>query len=280
LIIKKNPSVIYYSDFATGSLLWHIRRFLKFKSRLLLANGAPIGPPFKTEDHVQQLLPVYYSIGIKSDGIASKYTLLPYGFNINTTERESRINDKERIRKESGFFTGQKLVLAVGTINTYHKRMDYIINELARLDESFFLIMLGQEEDETTDLIRLAKDKLPGRYVTKNVSHKETEDYYVAADYFVLASLTEGFPRVTIEALSFGLPCIVHDYIINRQVLQQYGIYIDMRFEGNLSAYLCKEAGHVFNKSDLIHAAHRLYSWEVLKDKYSLMIANQVNVNN
>src|SRR6516162_8156740 len=99
LIIKKNPSVIYYSDFATGSLLWHIRRFLKFKSRLLLANGAPIGPPFKTEDHVQQLLPVYYSIGIKSDGIASKYTLLPYGFNINTTERESRINDKERIRK-------------------------------------------------------------------------------------------------------------------------------------------------------------------------------------
>ena len=280
LIIKKKPSLIYYSDFAVGSYLWHLRRFIKFKYRLLFANGAPNGPPYKTEDHVQQLLPVFYSIGIKSDGDAGKHTMLPYAFNINVAERKAAINDKHKIRNKLGFLPSQKLVLSVGAVNAYHKRMDHIINELALLNADYFLIILGQFDEETEDLIKLAESKLFGRYLIANIPHDEMENYYVAADYFALASLHEGFPRVTIEALSYGLPCIVHDYVINSQVLQQYGIYIDMRFEGNLSGYLCKEADHVFNKADLVNAAYRVYSWDVLKDRYTDMISQQVTHKN
>ncbi len=55
-IIRKRPSIIYYSDFILGTYLWHLRKIFKFEYKLLFSNGAPNGPPYKTEDHVQQLL--------------------------------------------------------------------------------------------------------------------------------------------------------------------------------------------------------------------------------
>ncbi len=279
LIITKKPSLIYYSDFALGSYLWHIKKRLKFSYKLLFVNGAPNGPPYKTEDHVQQLLPVYYSIGVKSNGgNAAKHTLLPYAFNINVEQRMRCLHNKTQIRKDLGFSPDKKIVLTVGAINTYHKRIDYIINEVAMLGESFFLIILGQFDAETPELINLANNKLPGRCIIKNVAHSEVEKYYTAADYFVLASLQEGFPRVTIEALSYGLPCIVHDYVITRQVLHENGIYIDMRFEGALSQCL-NDDKFSFNKPALMDAAYKMYSWDVLKERYIDMISKQIFTN-
>lgn len=279
LIIKKKPSLIYYSDFTIGSYLWHLRKRLKFSYKLLFANGAPNGPPYKTEDHVQQLLPVFYSIGVKSDGNKTKHTLLPYAFNIDAEKRKNVISNKHLIRQQLGFSASQKIVLSVGTINKQHKRMDYIVNEIALLSNDYFLIILGQYDNETDDIIKLAENKLKGRYLIKNVLHKEMDDYYIASDYFVLASLQEGFGRVTIEALSFGLSCIVHDYIVNHQVLREQGFYVDMRFKGELSNCL-QTMNNNHCKNELIQAAYDNYSWDALKSKYVSMISKQLNQAN
>lgn len=279
LIIKRKPSVVYYSDFIAGTYLWHLRKLLKFKYRLLFVNGAPNGPPYKTEDHIQQLLPVYLNDALEKGETAAKQTLLPYAFNINITNRLNAINRKHKIRTELGFSQSQKIILSVGAVNKRHKRIDYIINEVALLSRDYFLIVLGQYDDETAELITLAKNKLPGRCLIKNISHNEIGNYYLVADCFVLASLSEGFPRVTIEALSFGLPCIVHDYIITHQVLRDHGIFIDMRFEGELSNFLNKKDNKYLDKSELINAAYNLYSWDKLKDKYADMILKQINNN-
>ena len=56
-LFKFKPDVIYYSDFQLGTYLWHLRKFLRFKYKLLFSNGAPNGPPFTRMDHVQQLPP-------------------------------------------------------------------------------------------------------------------------------------------------------------------------------------------------------------------------------
>jgi glycosyltransferase involved in cell wall biosynthesis len=271
LIVIKRPALIYYSDYMLGSYLWHLRKRLKFSYKLLFANGAPNGPPYKTEDHVQQLLPVYHSIGIKCDG-DSKHTCLPYGFNIDIAKRIKNIQQKGIIRKQWGFNPGQKIVLSVGAVNMQHKRMDYLINEIALLDKSWFLIIIGQYDDETPAVMKLAEKKLPGRHFIKNVKHGEVFSYYIAADYFVLASLIEGFGRATIEALSYGLPCIVHDYIVQRQLLKEYGFYIDMRFEGMLMQCLSEPRPIMHYKTKAIKFVHDGYSWESLKARYEQMI--------
>ena len=276
LIIAKKPAVIYYSDFVLGTYLWHLRRYFKFKYMLLFSNGAPNGPPFKTEDHVQQLLPVYLEQAIKQGAPASMQTLLPYSFDIDINERLDSISKKDVIKKSLALSPTQKVILSVGAINKHHKRMDYIINEVSKLSSDYYLVILGQFEAETPELIKMASDKLRGRFTIANVSYDEVKNYYIAADYFVLASLNEGFGRVLIEALSYGLPCIVHDYVNAKQVMGEYATYLNMKQEGNLAKYLLQESVPL-SKEDLINAAYNTYSWNVLKDGYVKMIAGVMN---
>ena len=276
LILRKKPVVIYYSDFWLGTYLWHLRKLLKLKYKLLFSNGAPNGPPFKTEDHVQQLLPVYLEQAIKEGAPASMQTLLPYGFNIAIKERLTGLAKKENTKKQLGFSSDQKIILSVGAINKHHKRMDYLINEIAKLGKDYFLIILGQFEAETAGVIELASVKLPGRYLITNVAYEKVKDYYLAADYFVLASLNEGFGRVLIEALSYGLPCIVHDYINAKQVLGENAAYLDMQKEGMLAHYL-EVTKLKLDPKFLIQAAYNCYSWDILKDDYIKMIKQLFN---
>lgn len=275
LIITKKPVVIYYSDFTLGTYLWHLRKQLKFKYKLLFSNGAPNGPPFKTEDHVQQLLPVYLEQAILQGAPAAMQTLLPYGFNIDVDERLNAIKQKDIIRKTLGFSADQKVIISVGTVNSHHKRMDYLIDEVAKLGNEYFLVILGQFEAETPALIALAEAKLAGRFIITSVPLEQVKNYYIAADYFVLASLNEGFGRVLIEALSYGLPCIVHDYINAKQVLANFGTYIDMNKPGVLVNCLTNFDSNLVPE-ELITASYNLYSWNVLKEKYVGMIKNRV----
>ncbi len=270
-ILRKKPAVIYYSDFILGTYLWHLRKLLKLNYKLLFSNGAPNKPPFKTEDHVQQLLPVYLEEAIKEGAPAEMQTLLPYGFNIDVDKRLNELTNKAQIRKQLGFSADQKIILSVGTVNKHHKRMDYIIHEVAQLNQDFFLVILGQFEAETYKLINLASAKLPGRYLINTVAYEKVKDYYIAADYFVLASLNEGFGRVLIEALSYGLPCIVHDYVNARQVLGKNAIYLNMKESGVLSECLDRITEKK-NSQDLIQAVYNFYSWNILKESYLEMI--------
>jgi 1,2-diacylglycerol 3-alpha-glucosyltransferase len=278
-IIRYKPVVIYYSDFILGTFLWHLQSYFKFKYKLLFSNGAPNGPPFSTMHHVQQLLPVYLESATKAGADPDKQTLLPYGFDIDIKERLESIKRKNEIREQLGIKKDQKIILSVGAINKSFKRMDYTINEAANLPEDYFLIILGQVEDETPELLELAAQKLPGRHIITNVPSEKVKDYYIAADYFVLSSLNEGFGRVLIEALSYGLPCFVNDYINAKQVLGEYGIYTDMKQPGALTKTILNQTADL-DREMIIKSLYETYSWDKLKSKYADMIikvSNQAN---
>ena len=161
--------------------------------------------------------------------------------------------------------------------------MDYIVQEFAKLDrEKYFLIILGQFEEETVDVTSLASSLLQkDDYIFNNVALDKVSVYYKAADYFVLASLWEGFGRVLLEAASFGLPVLVHDYVIAREVLGEMGIYLDMNQPGALA--------HKINSIDLaerqqqrsyqqIEYIRSRYSWEVVDTRYHELIAGMINM--
>ncbi|OCX54553.1 hypothetical protein BEL04_09970 [Mucilaginibacter sp. PPCGB 2223] len=270
-LIKYRPAVIYYSDFVLGTFLFHLRRFLKFKYKLLFSNGSPNGPPYKTEDHVQQLLAIYEQEGIKGGTPPEKQTLLPYGFAIGLDEHLEAISKKQDIRKALGLDPEKKIILSVGAINKHHKRMDYVVNEVAKLPDDYFLVILGQYEQQTQEIKDIAADKLKGRHLIANVPPDAVKKYYAASDYFVLGSLVEGFGRVIIEAQSYGLPCFVNDYVNAREVLGKYGEYVNMEADGALASALLSYKQQ-YSQQDRIEASYNLYSWDKLKQGYIDMI--------
>jgi len=51
------------------------------------------------------------------------------------------------------------------------------------------------------------------------VDQRQLPDVYGAADIFVLASFTEGHPKVLLEAMACGVPCVASDCVGNRSLV-------------------------------------------------------------
>lgn len=266
-ILYYKPAVIYYSDFKLGTYLYWLRKWLQLKYKLLFSNGAPNGPPFTRMDHVQQLLPMYIQ-GTKLAGFSThNMTLLPYGIKIRNSD-DSKIL---KIKKVAGF---RKIILSVGAINSSHKRMDYLIDEfLAMFTDEYFLILLGNMDNESNFIIEKARNQLKSAsYLIKSVDQKDVINYMFAADYFVLCSLKEGLPRVLPEALSCGLIPIVHNYNVTQEVLKQFGVYVDMTKKGAVLNGINQVNSATIKKQELVEFAYKTYSWESLKSNYETMI--------
>ena len=95
-----------------------------------------------------------------------------------------------------------------------------------------------------------------------------------AADLFVLASLQEGFGRVFLEALIYGLPVIAHDHPVMRFVLGSEGTFGDLSTPGVLAALIREKwdgedsAADAIRRREMIRAR---FSWAVLAPQYRQM---------
>ncbi len=270
LLIKKKPALVYFSDFILGTFLWHLRRFLKFKYKLLFSNGAPNGPPFIRTDHIQQLLPLYIEAAKAGKTPDGKQTLIPYAIKFSAHENIKQFSDKSQIRKQLKLPADKKIIISVGAVNSYHKRMDYVVMEFAMLDpEKYFLIILGHIDEAGKSIIALAREKLKqDSYIIAQAQTEEVANYLFAADYFILASLQEGLPRVLPEALSTGLLPIVHDYDVTRQTLGKYGIFKNLLNQNSLQYALNDVDSSYIKAEELIKYAWEKYSWDNLKADY------------
>ena len=128
---------------------------------------------------------------------------------------------RRALRERLALPADRPVVLSVGWISRAHKRMDYVVEEVARLPAPRpFLMLLGAMDRSSDEIIRLAHERLgPDGFAARSVPYHEVAHYYAAADCFVLASLSEGFGRVFLEALAHGLPVIAHEHPVMRYVL-------------------------------------------------------------
>ncbi|AFY90188.1 MULTISPECIES: glycosyltransferase family 4 protein [Cyanophyceae] len=276
-LISQQPDVIYFSDGNLGNLLWHWRRLTKQKYKLLFSNGGPISPPFSRWDRVQQVAPIHLQVALNAGTPAEKQSLVPYGIHINYEFQALTFSERKSLRCKLGLPENCPLLLSVGAINKTHKRMDYVIREVASLPEPRpYLLLLGQQDTESAAIVKLGNELLGvDNFQIRTVVHYEIADYYKIADAFVLASLSEGLPRVLLEACSYGLPCLAHDYEITQYVIGQEGYLANFELAGSLASLISKVLIREQDESDrqFIHrSAYDRFSWERLRPNYVDMI--------
>jgi len=277
-LVRLRPDVIFFSDGVVGNLLWRWRRLSRGRFKLLLSNGGPLGPPaFPRFDHVHQVSEVYHKESLQAGRPAETQTLIPYGFRIGPQFRPLSLDERAALRRKLGLPADRPVLLCVGAVNRSHKRMDYVVREVASLPTSRpYLLLLGNVEPESPPIIRLGNELLGADgFRAATVPQVEMSAYYRAADTFVLASLTEGFGRVYVEALAHGLPCMAHDYAGARLVLGEHGLFGDLRADGVLAGLIrgLRLVEDTETERPVRHrSAYERFSWERLRDRYVEMI--------
>ena len=270
------PDVVFYSDANLGFLLYWFRRWIGVRYRLLFSNGGPCRPPFVRLDFVHQVNPVQLEEALRAGEPADKHIMVPYGVDVGAPPGDLDDAARRALRERLGLPAHQPVVLSVGWISRTHKRMDYVVEEVAGLPAPRpFLMLLGAMDRSSDEILRLAHERLgPGGFAARSVPYHEVAPYYAAADCFVLASLSEGFGRVFLEALAHGLPVIAHRHPVMQYVLGEHGILADLNVEGALACHLPQVLARPADARAMRRrwdSVRRRFSWDTLSPRYRRM---------
>ena len=263
-IHRLRPQVIFYSDANLGFQLYFQRQRIGVPYRLLFSNGGPLPPPILRTDFVHQVAPYYLDEALACGEQPDRQFMVPYGIEVPAAPKgEPAV--KCAIRHQLQLPLDRPIILSVGAINRYHKRMDYLVKEVARLPKPRpYLQILGAWDDEAPSVINLAEALLgKGNYSARSVPYEQVADFYRAADVFVLSSLKEGFGRVYLEALMHGLPVIAHRHPVMEYVLDNQGLIGDLNRSDELAKLLAQELRRPQNREVC------LQRWESVRNRFS-----------
>jgi glycosyltransferase involved in cell wall biosynthesis len=267
------PDVVYFADLNLGNACWHWRRFTAQRFKLLYYNGGPTTRPFTRCDLVQQVSPEHLASALARGESADRQVLLPHGMRIAREYTPASHAERDAIRAGLGVPIAASLVLAVGALNRSHKRMDYVIDEVAQMPTRPHLLMLGAVTPETPDVLARARARLGDRFTARTLPRADTLRAYRAADVFVHAAMHEGFGLAQLEALDAGLPCVVHDTPTSAYVVGDQGVRVDLTHAGALAAALDGVLAGGRGDGAARHAwAWSQFSWDRLAPRYAELL--------
>ena len=169
------------------------------------------------------------------------------------------------------------VVLAVGVIDSDHKRTDHVIREVARLGPDWTLLACGTPKGgDGQRVAALGRELLGQRFVNISLPREDVWKAYSVADFFVLGSLNEGFGLVLLEAMRAGLPVIAHDRPLFRWILGSAGIHARMDAPGDLAACLGELSTSTARMRELRTLSElefqSRFTWPKVRDQYLGMI--------
>lgn len=129
---------------------------------------------------------------------------------------DPKIFDKESKRKlknELGIYQNNKVIVQVARISPEKKHL-HSIAALEILHKKYgtkaHLVIVGGGERRLIDKINKYVNKVNlQNFVHLTGNQKDVRPYYNIADLFTLTSESETFPISVLEALSFGIPCVI-----------------------------------------------------------------------
>ena len=268
------PHVVYVSEWPVGVWIGRWRNLSRLRFRVLLSNGASYMPPFDGFDHVQQLTKPHLDAALAGGEPPERHSLVPYGFSI--PDRVATAGEKARLRERLSLPRDRPVAIAVGSLDVTVKRHDQVVRAVARSRARPFVVLLGQRGPETAQLESLTASLLdPADYLVASAEPDAVHAYLAAAHVFVLASPREGMGRAPVEAAAAGLPCIVNDHPVLREVLGGAARYVDTANVDAIAAALDAELadpGGPERAEERRRTMHERYDWSSLRDRYVEML--------
>lgn len=231
-LLEGDFDVIHCLDRDVARVIHANRHLFRKTPTLLFSNGGAMPaadlPPC---DFVQE----HTGLNLKHS-LKGRSFLIPHG--VDTQHFRPGVPTDFRARH--GIPADATLLISVGTICYWHKRMDHVIREVAAAGDGLHLAIVGQESEDADAIRELGHQLLGERVHFDSLPHEQLPAAYAAADAFVLGSLFETFGIVYIEAMAMGLPVICTQHPNQRSIVQE-GMFVDMAQPGALAAVLGAE---------------------------------------
>jgi len=171
-------------------------------------------------------------------------------------------------------------MLSVGVVWKEHKRTDYIIEEASRLSTEWGLLICGGVVDP--GLVKRGEQLLGARFRHVCLRRDEMSEVYEAADLFVSAATREGFGLAIVEAMSHGLPVIVHDTAHFRWLVKDREVCLDLSQPGALSSFVINVATATSWRREKGERNRRTvastYSWDAVRSGYESLLLGPVQM--
>jgi 1,2-diacylglycerol 3-alpha-glucosyltransferase len=230
-LIFYHPDIIWVQEATLADLLLKFKRVLKFKYKIVFCDGAPVGYEFARRfDNLIFLNSFAMADAVKRGLKKEKGCVIPH-----ICLQADQTVDRASARKLLNLSPDKFVIICVAAWNKHHKRIDYLINELAHINsDEVIVILCGQTEHETAEL-KEAASRIRVEVQWHTFNQNEMSVAYVASDLFVLPSLNEALGAVLIEAGLHGLPIICHQHEAARFIFgDKYEGLADLSKTGNL----------------------------------------------
>jgi len=225
------PDVIWLKEATLGDMLLRYRKIFGFKYKMVFCDGAPVGHRFAARFDFMSFLNDYaLKEAIEDNADPRRCSVTP-----NLTDFPSHIVSRDAARETLGIDPDRFVIICVAAWNKHHKRIDYLLNEAAKLDKKKITLLLCGQAEADTDSLKEQAAKLELDVLWRTYKLKDLSLAYFASDLFVLPSLNEALGSVITEAAVHGLPAICHPHNGAKFILgEDYPGLTDLSAENNL----------------------------------------------
>ena len=254
-LLEGGFDVIHCLEREVCDIIYAQRHLFAKPPKILFSNGGAIpARDLPHCDYVQEYTPLNLRFSAKN-----KSFLIPHGVDL----QQFHPGVASDFRAKNGIPADAFVVISVGTVAYTHKRMDYVIEEVAAVKDAY-LVVVGQESPETPEIKALGQQLMGDRIIFTKLAHSQLPQAYAAANVFALGSVFETFGIVYIEAMAMGLPVICTDHINQREIVKE-GLFIDVMKPGALTQALLGS-----NRNELIALTRR--GREIVEKHYDLAV--------
>lgn len=241
--LRKGYDLVHLKQGSLAQFLVNTKKIGLHNVPIVLSNGQMAKREFLEQfDFVQHLTPSREDPSCKKlyqTKLSENRFIIPNFIDIENFTKKN----KEQCREKYNLPKNAKIILTVGTVKKYHKRMDYFINEMTLLRNQtsipLHFVIAGASDPETKQIQKLGKERLGDDLtILRDVSRESMPEIYSSADVFVLCSLFEAFGTCIIEAMACKLPVITHNNPSFCWITKSGGFNIDLEKNCSLSFFL------------------------------------------